>query len=148
MDEEYSIFADFLRGRAMSYTAVRREILRTVIAYNGDFGVQDLLPLVKVRGATVNRASLYRNIRLLKWAGIIEEVPLPESVHRGMYRLCGRATRRYLLFCPGCHSATAFEDEALEGALKQLCQRFSLNFDTLQVKIEGRHLHGHHREEE
>ena len=148
MDEEYTIFAAFLRSRGMTYTAVRQEILRVIIDYRGDFGVRDILPLIKVRGVVVNRASLYRNIRLLKRAGIIEEVPLAESVLRGTYRLSRRATRQYLLFCPGCHSAEAFEDDALDVALKQLCDRFSLNFDTLQVKIEGRHLCGHHHDAE
>lgn len=128
----------------MRFTSVRREILNVVSAYEGDFTVRDILPRVKVRNVAVNRASLYRNFQLLLRSGIIEAVPPDERVVRGSYRMIRRTRRRCLLSCPGCHSAEEIADESLDAALRRLCSRFHLNFDTIQVRIEARHLPGRH----
>lgn len=144
MEDEHTLFQAYLEGMAMRFTSVRREILNVVSAYEGDFTVRDILPRVKVRNVAVNRASLYRNFQLLLRSGIIEAVPPDERVVRGSYRMIRRTRRRCLLSCPGCHSAEEIADESLDAALRRLCSRFHLNFDTIQVRIEARHLPGRH----
>lgn len=144
MEDEYALFQAYLEEMNMRFTSVRRAILEVVTHYEGDFTARDILPLVKVRTVAIDRASLYRNIQLLIRSGIIEVVPPDERVVRGSYRLIHRTRRKYLLCCPGCHSAEELADEPLDAALRRLCSRFHLNFDTLQVRIEARHLPGKH----
>jgi len=144
MEEECALFQAYLEGRNMRFTSVRRAILEIVSVYEGDFTVRDILPRVRVRGGAIDRASLYRNFQLLLSSGIIETVPPDERVVRGSYRLIRRTRRKYLLCCPGCHSAEEIADESLDAALRRLCSRFHLNFETLQVRIEARHLPGRH----
>lgn len=144
MEDEHALFHAYLDGVNMRFTSVRRAILDAITAYEGDFTARDILPLVKVKNVAINRASLYRNFLLLIRGGIIEEVPPDESAGRGFYRMTRRKRRKYLLCCPGCHSAEEIADAALDGALYRLCERFHLNFDTLQLRIEARHLRGQH----
>ena len=145
MEDEHALFQAYLEGGNMRFTSVRRAILDAVSAYEGDFTVRDILPRVRVRNVAVDRASLYRNIQLLIRSGIIEAVPQDERVARSSYRVIRRTRRKCLLCCPGCHSAEEIADESLDAALRRLCSRFHLNFDTLQVRIEARHLPGQHR---
>lgn len=145
MEDEHALFQAYLEGVNMRFTSVRRAILEVITQYEGDFTARDILPLVKVRNVMIDRASLYRNIQLLIRSGIIEAVPPDERVVRGSYRLIRRTRRKYLLRCPGCHSTEEIADEPLDAALRRLCSRFHLNFDTLQVRIEARHLPGQHR---
>lgn len=144
MEDELALFQAYLEGVNMRFTSVRRAILDVVSAYEGDFTVRDILPRVRVRNVAIDRASLYRNIQLLIRSGIIEAVPQDERVARGAYRVIRRTRRKYLLRCPGCHSTEEIADESLDAALRRLCNHFHLNFDTLQVQIEARHLPGRH----
>lgn len=144
MEEEHAQFQAYLEEMNMRFTSVRRAILEVITHYEGDFTARDILPLVKVRNVAIDRASLYRNIQLLIHSGIIEVVPSDERVVRGSYRLIRRTRRKYLLCCPGCHSAEELADEPLDAALRRICNRFHLNFETLQLRIEARHLPGQH----
>ncbi len=144
MEDEHALFHAYLTEVKMRFTSVRRAILDAIIAYDGNFTVRDVLPLVKVRNVAIDRASLYRNFLLLMRCGIIEKIPQDEDTDRGFYRMTRRKQRRYQLYCPGCQSAEEVADEALDDALRNLCERFQLNFDTLQLRIEARHLHGRH----
>lgn len=144
MEDEHAQFQAYLEEMNMRFTSVRRAILEVITHYEGDFTARDILPLVKVRNVAIDRASLYRNIQLLIRSGIIEVVPSDERVVRGSYRLIRRTRRKYLLCCPGCHSTEELADESLDAALRRLCNRFRLNFETLQLRIEARHLPGQH----
>ncbi len=144
MKEEYELFHSFLKKQGMNFTSVRQAILDTLCEQESHFTVRDILPRVKVKNIAVNRASLYRNIHLLKLAGLLEEVPPAERSGRGCFRMVRRRPRRCILFCPGCHIAEQIADDEFDRALVRLCERFRLDPDTLQVRIEARHLCGRH----
>lgn len=144
MKEDHEFFRDFLIHSGRRYTAVRKRILDVILSYEGDFSVRDLLPLIKVDQVAINRASLYRNLTILKAAGFIEDVPASESLGPGFFRKIQHKGRKSFLFCPGCHSDQEFYDRELDAVLLKLSKRFRLNADSMRIRIEARHLHGNH----
>ena len=149
MKEEHELFHAFLTQQGQRFTAVRQKILNVVLQSSGPFTAQSLLPHIRIGNSGVDRASLYRNLKLLKQAGLIEELPEGDPSGAKYYILPRRTGRKYVLFCPGCHSEEPFSDERFDHAVLHLCRRFHLNPDSVLVKVEARHLRdGHSAENE
>jgi len=144
MTEEHELFHAFLTQHGQRFTSVRQKILDVVLQNKGAFTAQSLLPHIRIGNAAIDRASLYRNLKLLKQAGLIEELPDGDSSGAKRFIVTRRTGRNYLLFCLGCHSAESFYDEQLDQALLHLCRRFHLNKDSILVRVEARHLHNSH----
>jgi Fur family ferric uptake transcriptional regulator len=69
-----SVFRRYLRSQELKYTPERADILNAIIEEDGLFEAETLMDSMRVGGYNVSKATLYRTIKLLKEAGIIQEV--------------------------------------------------------------------------
>ena len=69
-----SVFRRYLRSQELKYTPERAEILNAIIEEDGLFEAETLMDSMRVGGYNVSKATLYRTIKLLNEAGIIQEV--------------------------------------------------------------------------
>lgn len=77
-----AVFRQHLRGEGQKYTPERAHILDTIINLDGLFEADSLLDRVRSGGFSASKATIYRTLKLLEDAGIIQRVPFErEQVH-------------------------------------------------------------------
>ena len=71
-----SVFRRYLRSQDLKYTPERADILDAIIAEVGLFEAESLMDSMRRDGYRVSKATLYRTVKLLREAGIIQEVTI------------------------------------------------------------------------
>jgi Fur family transcriptional regulator, ferric uptake regulator len=74
-----AVFRRKLKAEGLKYTPERARILDAVVGRDGLFEAEELLATVKAAGFRVSKATVYRTIRLLQDAGIIQRVLFDED---------------------------------------------------------------------
>lgn len=74
-----AVFRRKLKSEGLKYTPERARILDAVVGRDGLFEADELLAAVKAGGYRVSKATVYRTIRLLQDAGIIQRVLFDED---------------------------------------------------------------------
>ena len=69
-----SVFRRYLRSQDLKYTPERADILDAIIAEDGLFEAESLMDSMRSDDHRVSKATLYRTVKLLREAGIIQEV--------------------------------------------------------------------------
>jgi len=69
-----AIFRRALKSEGLKYTPERAQILDTIIAFEGLFEADQLLDTLKEQHHSVSKATVYRTLKLLESAGIIQHV--------------------------------------------------------------------------
>jgi Fur family ferric uptake transcriptional regulator len=69
-----SVFRRYLRSQDLKYTPERADILNAIIEEDGLFEAETLMDRMRIAEYDVSKATLYRTVKLLREAGIIQEV--------------------------------------------------------------------------
>lgn len=100
-------YAAFIKERGIRDTQARRRILAAVFDLPGHFEADQVLYLLRERGAKVGKATLYRTLPLLVEAGVLQIVRF--DTRRAHYKfVLGRSPRDQLL-CRRCGRIIEFE---------------------------------------
>lgn len=70
-----AVFRRHLKADGQKYTPERAHILDVIIELDGLFEADHLLDRVRESGFRVSKATVYRTLKLLEDAGIIERIP-------------------------------------------------------------------------
>ena len=70
-----AVFRRRLKEDNQKYTPERAHILNTIIEFDGLFEADTLLETVRAGGFRVSKATIYRTLKLLEEAGIVQQVP-------------------------------------------------------------------------
>ena len=73
------MFRRKLKAEGLKYTPERARILDAIVGRDGLFEADELLSAVQAGGERVSKATVYRTIRLLQEAGIIQRVLFDED---------------------------------------------------------------------
>ncbi|MBL9001358.1 MAG: transcriptional repressor [Phycisphaerae bacterium] len=77
-----AVFRRTLRGEGLKYTPERAAVLDTIVRLDGLFEADSIIEKIKGGGFRVSKATVYRTIKLLQQAGIIQAVLLDsEQTH-------------------------------------------------------------------
>jgi Fur family ferric uptake transcriptional regulator len=74
-----AVFRRKLKAEGLKYTPERARILDAIVGRDGLFEADELLSAVSAGGERVSKATVYRTIRLLQDAGIIQRVLFDED---------------------------------------------------------------------
>src|SRR5688572_21196160 len=74
-----AVFRRKLKAEGLKYTPERARILDAIVGRDGLFEAEELLAACKAAGYRVSKATIYRTIRLLQDAGIIQRVLFDED---------------------------------------------------------------------
>ena len=69
-----AVFRRKLKADGLKYTPERAQVLDTVVRFDGLFEAEGVLRQVKLSNVRVSKATVYRTIKLLQEAGIIQRV--------------------------------------------------------------------------
>ncbi|MBI1369351.1 MAG: transcriptional repressor [Planctomycetes bacterium] len=119
-----SIFRRFLKKRGLKFTSERAMILDAVLAKDGLFEAEQLMFEMHAAGHHVSKATIYRTIKHLVEAGIIQEVLLDSKLAH--YQLIyGRKPTDHLVNMD-TDEVIEFHSPELEALRDQICREHGL----------------------
>jgi Fur family ferric uptake transcriptional regulator len=117
-----------LRAQGLRVSMARRLILQALFAAAGPLSAEQIVAAggngsstSAGRGATLDAASVYRNLEAFERAGVVRHVHLGHSP--GLYALVGEGEREYL-YCERCHRAVGVAPPELESVRELIRERF------------------------
>lgn len=74
MEPLCAVFRRKLKSEGLKYTPERAQVLDTIMRFDGLFEAERVIDVLKKSGFRVSKATVYRTIKLLQEAGIIQRV--------------------------------------------------------------------------
>jgi len=115
-----SVFRRYLRSQDLKYTPERADILNAVIEQEGLFEADTLMDDMRRNKYVVSKATIYRTVKLLREAGIIQEV-LIEGKQTHYQLIYGR---RHIdaIVCMRTGNRIEFSSEEIAGWINEQCK--------------------------
>lgn len=119
-----AVFRRHLKSLGQKYTPERAQVLDVLMEVDDIFQADKLLERVRARGHQVSKATLYRTIKLLQSAGIIQQV-LFDAEH-AHYQLAYGRRPRDLVIRVDTHQVLQIEVPELIALRESICRRLGL----------------------
>jgi Fur family ferric uptake transcriptional regulator len=119
-----AVFRRHLKGVGQKYTPERAQVLDVLLEFDDIFQADQLLERSRTRGYRVSKATLYRTIKLLQEAGIIQQV-LFDAEH-AHYQLAYGRRPRDLVIRVDTHQVLQIEVPELIELREAICKRLGL----------------------
>jgi Fur family ferric uptake transcriptional regulator len=74
-----AVFRRTLKAEGLKYTPERAQVLDIIVRSEGLFEAEELMAELKRTGFRVSKATVYRTIKLLQEAGIVQRVPFDDE---------------------------------------------------------------------
>ena len=119
-----AVFRQHLRKEGQKYTPERAQILDMILHVDGLFEADTLLERFRAEDAGVSKATIYRTLKLLEEAAIIQRVPFErEQVH---YQLVYGTNANTLIIDVESGEVEAIEVPELAALRERLCRERGL----------------------
>ena len=114
--------AVLLKSHHLRVTEARRAILRIFMTSETSITHRDLVLRLNLSCTAAHRASIYRNLLILKNADLIHEIELDRYVIGKMDNKT--KSRRMFLYCTVCHKHLEIEDGPISRIIREQIDRF------------------------
>lgn len=128
-----AVFRRALKGEGLKYTPERAHILDTIIRMDGLFEAEQLLEEMRAGDFRVSKATVYRTLKLLEDAGIIQRVLFDRE--QSHYQLAYGTRADALLIRVEDGSVEAVELPELAELAERLCRERGLKPEGFRVQI-------------
>lgn len=118
MQDEMSIFENFLREQRLKHSKPRRDIVDVFLASEGHLTAHELYQQVKQRNASVGFATVYRTLRLLEECGLARTMDYGDST----LRYEPNRFQHHHIICTACNRTIEFLSPELEALLRNVQQ--------------------------
>lgn len=130
-----AIFRRFLKRQGLKFTHERAVILDAVLAREGVFDAEGLFDEIKAGGRRVSKATVYRTLKHLVEAGIIDEV-LIDSRQAHFQQSFGRDPKGHLA-CLETNQIVEFPTKKLTAMAQKICREHGFEFISHRFVIYG-----------
>jgi Fur family ferric uptake transcriptional regulator len=120
-----SVFRRYLRSQDLKYTPERADILDAIIAEDGLFETESLMDSMRSDDHRVSKATLYRTVKLLREAGIIQEVTIDGK--QSHYQLIYGRMPIDALVCMRTGKRIEFSSEEVVAIRNKICKEHGWN---------------------
>ena len=126
MKSAQEVFVDYLSEKNLKMTPQRRLILDTLIKQKDHLSSEELYAKVKRRDKSIGQATVYRTLKLLNEAGLVDPLDFDDGLTR--YEFSYGEDHHDHLICERCGKNIEIFDEVIENRQEQLAkeQGFSL----------------------
>lgn len=125
----------YLNQNGLKMTNPRKVIIESLEDLSTHFTLEELFKAVEGRRSGVGQATLYRTMKLLVAAEIVEEHRFDDGITR--YEVQDDDTHHDHLICLSCGLIIEFEDELIEQRQEVLAQKFGLHITTHKMELYG-----------
>ena len=130
-----SVFRRHLKSQNLKYTPERADILNAIIEHDGLFEADSLMNEMVQDGYHVSKATLYRTVKLLKEAGIIQEVNIDGK--QSHYQLIYGRKPIDMLVCMRTGERIEFSSDAIAALRDKICKEHGWDPIAHRVVIYG-----------
>jgi len=118
MQDEISIFEDFLRTQRLKHSKPRRDIVDVFLASEGHLTAHELYQQVKEHNPSIGFATVYRTLRLLAECGLARTMDYGD----GTLRYEPNRFQHHHIICTDCNRTIEFLSPELEALLRNVQQ--------------------------
>lgn len=127
---------NYLSSKALKYTEQRWSIAEIILQKSGHIDAQGIVQIVKEVYPNIGAATVYRNIKVLCDAGILEESH-QDTTGKTIYELQDDSHHDHII-CMDCGEIFEFHDHTIEGLQEKVSK--NMNF---QLAGHRHVIHGH-----
>jgi Fur family ferric uptake transcriptional regulator len=128
-----AVFRRKLKSEGLKYTPERAHVLDTIVRLDELFEAETIIERVKHSGIRVSKATVYRTIKLLQEAGIIQRVLCDEDQAR--YQLAYGAGPQELIVRLDTREIITISSGELAAACAKICAQRGLTMDGYRLHI-------------
>jgi len=121
-----AVFRRHLKSLGQKYTPERAQILDTLMRLDDLFEAETLQAALKKRGHRVSKATIYRTIKLLQDAGIIQKVLYDADAEQAHFQLAYGRKPRDLVIRLDTKEVIAVDVPELAELRDRVCRRLGL----------------------
>lgn len=112
LTQALTAFEEFLRSERLKMTGQRRQMVRAALDQRGHFTAEELYQRLVREGESVSMATVYRGLRLLEDAGIVEGHDFADGQRR--YERALQVEHHDHMVCVDCRAVIEFRSEDIE----------------------------------
>jgi Fur family ferric uptake transcriptional regulator len=136
MEKELDTVAKYLKENDFKLTNQRKKIIETVFASHDHFTADDLYDLLREKGESISKATIYRTLSLLCESGLVES----RDFGRGQLyyeHVLGHEHHDHLI-CVGCGKVVEFRNPELEKLQIKVAKARGFRIESHSLRIFGR----------
>ena len=118
--KEIEVFVAALKARGIAATAQRLALAETVFSTHKHLSADELLALAKARGVRVGRVTVYRTLRTMVEAGLVEERTFDRT--RLLYEHTVGHRHHDHMVCVECRRIVEFANPKIESEQEKVAQ--------------------------
>jgi Fur family transcriptional regulator, ferric uptake regulator len=126
-----------LRGKGVRLTNQRRVLIEIIQSASEHLDITSLLERARARGATVDRATVYRTIELLKRHRLVDELDLMHLQGERHYYEARTRREHVHLACFQCGRIIEFATPLLDWLKLELAQRTGFEPKVVRLEVGG-----------
>ena len=134
MLDEFEIFLDFLKQHNLRWTPQRKLILKVFLQLEGHVAIDDLHKKIRSEDPTIGIATLYRTMKLLRDARLVEVHTFNE---RTTYERLYQVNHHDHLICQLCGKTVEFEHPLIEKYQIEVCERYGFDLKSHRMELLG-----------
>ncbi len=138
--ERYDLYAELAR-RGIRLTRQRRVLVETIQNASRHLDAESLWRQARARDASINLATVYRTLGMLKKLGLVDELDLMHLEGEKHYYEVSRARAHLHLACFGCGRIEEYQTEAFERLRQQVEEACGFAIQTGRLEFGGRCRH-------
>ena len=120
-----AVFRRALKGAGLKYTPERAQVLETIIRFDAPFQVDRVVAGVRAAGFHVSKATVYRTVRLLVDAGIVQRLPLGDD--ESSYHLVYGRRAADLIIRTDTHEVIPIDVPEMNALRERVCRAHGLD---------------------
>lgn len=129
-----AVFRRTLRAEGLKYTPERANVLNVVLAFDGLFEAEQVIDRLKADGFRVSKATVYRTLKLLAEAGIIQRV-LIDSEQSHYQVVYGEQRPRHILIRVDTNQVRELDIPEVETLVRKVCEERGLTPASFRLHI-------------
>lgn len=133
MEPLCAVFRRKLKSEGLKYTPERAQVLDTIMRFDGLFEAERIIEDLKKSGFRVSKATVYRTIKLLQDAGIIQRVLFDQE--QSHYQLVYGQKPRDFIIRVDTREAIPIDIPELVAIRERLCRDHGLRAEGHRLQI-------------
>ena len=135
MSSLHKQFELFLKKQQLRYTEQKKEIVSAILNNNNHFEIEDFITQLHLKGKRVARATVYRTIKQLLEAKLIQKIA--GSNGKVLYEYNDQLEHHDHIICNECGSIFEIKNNTIEDAITKECNQLSFIPEYRSLHIYG-----------
>jgi Fur family transcriptional regulator, ferric uptake regulator len=135
MTQALQKFETYLQSTNSRVTSQKKEIAELIFKTKDHFEVEDFIEIVRKKHKTISRATLYRTIKQLLDAGLIQKIRTREG--KIFYEQSSSQKQHAHIICNQCGELNELKDKKMDDVINSYCSEIDFKPEYQSIHIYG-----------